>query len=428
MEVTLWTTVATPSVIEKINLDKPSGCRLSMTGGVLLVGNLFPFALALVPALLYPRSTACISDKDCSLNGLCTNGSCVCDPPWGGGKCGVLQFAPAPVTGAYGEAPNVTSWGGNAVLGDDGSWHGYFTEISGAGCGLAQWKAQSTVVHAVASGPEGPYSRRGVVLSHEAHNPHVLRVPPTAGNNSSWYIFHIGSADAASNASACPGPVPPSGRVVTKHAVHVSRTGPAGPFAPLAIDGAFEGCNNPAPLLHPNGTTFLGCTWSLRRAPRPEGPWSKAWSIAPKNAHGRTWLGRSWEDPYIWVDARGHWHLLAHTYTDDVFPKLSYAGHGFSVDGHAWHFGKEEPYGGGIARADGTVKHYATLERPKLLFADPAHPLRPTHLLNGASPVWDASNNASSPCGACRTAGQCVGCKVSPGMDWTYTVVRPLVK
>lgn len=32
---------------------------------------------------------------------------------------------------------------------------------------------------------------------------------------------------------------------------------------------------------------------------------------------GRTWLNRSWEDCFLWVDRAGHWHVLAHTYTND---------------------------------------------------------------------------------------------------------------
>lgn len=70
------------------------------------------------------------------------------------------------------------------------------------------------------------------------------------------------------------------------------------------------------------------------------------------------------------------------------------------------------------------MKNYSTMERPKLLFADEGDPLRPTHLLNGVSPVWDTGGG--KPCGACGTEGACVRCKVSPHMDWTYTVVRPL--
>jgi hypothetical protein len=137
-------------------------------------------------------------------------------------------------------------------------------------------------------------------------------------------------------------------------------------------------------------------------------------------------MGRYWEDVFLWIDGRGHWHLLAHTYVDDPYPAQSISGHGYSRDGHHWTYSKTEPYSGAVQRADGTVKNYATMERPKLLFADPADPTRPTHLLNGASPVWDASSK--NPCDVCGTTRACVKCKVTQGVDWTYTVVRPLSK
>ena len=71
-----------------------------------------------------------------------------------------------------------------------------------------------------------------------------------------------------------------------------------------------------------------------------------------------------------------------------------------------------------------------TVLRPKLLWGSPADPFRPTHLTNGASPVWQAAVNASDPCAICRA---CVMCKVTSvargyaeDLDWTYTLVRPI--
>lgn len=119
------------------------------------------------------------------------------------------------------------------------------------------------------------------VLTHEAHNPQVLSL-----NSSHWYIFHIGDADAAGAPKACPGgigPTPPEGRIPpTTIPIHVSKTGPSGPFMPVEMHGSFGGgCNNPSPFQHPNGTIFLACTWSLHRtlgsSHTPEGPWSKPW-------------------------------------------------------------------------------------------------------------------------------------------------------
>ena len=92
-------------------------------------------------------------------------------------------------------------------------------------------------------------------------------------------------------------------------------------------------------------------------------------------------------------------------------------------------FSDIEPYTNAVERQGGRTQHFATMERPKLLFADSSHPHRPTHLVNGVSPVWDA-NNSSDPCAQC---GNCCHCKVTSrargdavDLDWTYTLVRPL--
>ena len=45
------------------------------------------------------------------------------------------------------------------------------------------------------------------------------------------------------------------------------------------------------------------------------------------------------QDPYIYQDLRGHWHLLAHVYNTAPFATtgLNYiSGHGFSEDGLHW--------------------------------------------------------------------------------------------
>ena len=86
--------------------------------------------------LAVTSSAACQSDLDCSLNGICsTNQTCTCDAPWGGAACELLIRGPTRVTGGgiYGYAPNVTSWGGNVIRGDDGTWNMWVSEMIG-GC------------------------------------------------------------------------------------------------------------------------------------------------------------------------------------------------------------------------------------------------------------------------------------------------------
>ena len=57
------------------------------------MANIFAFAAAAAPLL------SCKSDLECSLNGVCTSGACVCVKPWGGASCGVLQYATTPRSG-----------------------------------------------------------------------------------------------------------------------------------------------------------------------------------------------------------------------------------------------------------------------------------------------------------------------------------------
>ena len=65
--------------------------------------------------LAAPAASVCTSDLDCSLNGLCTAGSCACDKPWSGPGCEKMNFKPVTFPQGYGMAPNLTSWGGGAI-------------------------------------------------------------------------------------------------------------------------------------------------------------------------------------------------------------------------------------------------------------------------------------------------------------------------
>ena len=400
---------------------------------------------------------ACATDVDCSLNGVCGAASqrCSCDVPWTGAACQYLGFAPQSGARMYGGANGTfspTSWGGNAVRNEStGAWHGYFTEIGAEACGLSLWKTHSTVVHAVASSPRGPFVKAGVVLPHEAHNPEVLRV------NGSYVLFHIGSARLKSPLTRCNGSsvaATRAARAAVDDAAGVDATEPtcrnfhgvdncvqmhesatlAGPFTPVAahrVGGkAWVPCNNPSPALGPNGTLWLACAWSLRasHSGRPEGPWTADRPIGGGGSGGgRAWSNRSWEDPFLWFDARGNWHILAHCYTDAPYAAVgahnAISGHGFSRDGIAWHWSADEPYSAAVEMAGGGSATFSTAERPKLLFADPARPRAPTHLINGVSAWW---GGGATPCAPCKDANVCVGCKVTPSIDSTFTLGRVL--
>ena len=136
--------------------------------------------------------------------------------------------------------------------------------------------------------------------------------------------------------------------------------------------------------------------------------------------HPHSTGSRRWEDPFLYITERG-FHILAHTYTMEPYPSNPISGHTFSTDGHNWTFSDVEPYSNAVQHKDGSIQHFATMERPKFLFADPTSPTRPTHLINGVSPIRNASS--ADPCAAC---GHCSACKVHKGGDWTYTLAREL--
>ena len=75
-------------------------------------------------------------------------------------------------------------------------------------------------------------------------------------------------------------------------------------------------------------------------------------------------------DPFLFVDRRGHFHILAHIWSHEAYPLNPIAGHAFSEDGFTWTFSSTQPYSNMVVQTDGSAKHFATLERPKLLWGD----------------------------------------------------------
>ena len=201
------------------------------------------------------------------------------------------------------------SSGGNAIY-DDATklWQLYVTEIAGAGCGLHNWQGHSTVVHATSTSVTGPYQKQQVVLPSQAHNPQAIKI------GVSWYIFHIGTATGSSTpAAACNETLPPDAGLrrtaksdrqeqpstpaswgsvakgATGSTIHKSDR-PEGPFTPVA---QAPHCNNPSPAVHPNGTLFLACTWTIQKAAAPEGPWSEPLPLQPSKPN--RWPIGHWE-------------------------------------------------------------------------------------------------------------------------------------
>jgi hypothetical protein len=336
---------------------------------------------------------ACTNNLDCSLNGVCDNSECVCDAPWTGRSCGVLDRMPAKPGGAYGFSPNVTSWGASILPGEphQAKWHMFVAEVPG---GLGGWGQNSMCVHATSDDLTKPFDRVDVVLGAECHGPVAIR-DPTDG---AWLLFHQGSGPAGSNSSSF---------------MHYAPS-PAGPWAPTNATPPGD-CGMPTAAFHPNGTLFLVCGNGdhVVSTPSRHGPFTDGVRL-PR--------GPRWEDPTLWFDKRKNVHIIFHVFSVAPFAAGDWStasGHAFSEDSLVWHNSDVEPFNGTVGFADGTSRTFATRERPQLLFSD-AQRTTPSAITSAVS-----SQPVGTMCDSC-VQGACSQCKVTPGRDWTFTIVQPL--
>ena len=343
---------------------------------------------------------------DCSLNGFCnTDGTCSCDAPWRGESCAEIEVLPAQPGSMYGyySSPNVSSWGGNAVRDDAGRYHLFVAEMAMGG--LSGWAKESQCTHALASTAQGPFEKSGVAIGKWCHNPYALRHPVTG----EYLLFHIGH-----------GPLEDSSDFL-----HHAQS-PFGPWLPAPTKPT--SCNNPAPAFHPNGTLFVICNhMQITRASAdpldPHNTWSSLRRMARLPANGTIDEARNWEDPSLWFDSRGHWHVLYHVYCLLPYSRKHEcaSGHAFSRDGLEWTFSNRQPYSGTVTFTDGSAPiTFSTRERPHVVFAQ--------HDLDRTTPVGVTTavspQQPSPECDTCRQ-NACSQCKVTPGRDWTYTQFQP---
>lgn len=153
-------------------------------------------------------ASACSTEEDCNLNGVCTSNLCVCATPWKGSDCGELDLLPANAPdGALYRQPNISSWCASTVHDDvTGLWHAVVAQMSD-NCGLNSWESNSQLVHVVSeTGPTGPYVNESLIRLPFSHNPKLIKAP-----DGSYLIFHIGCGDnSTKRMGPCTGGVTPN--------------------------------------------------------------------------------------------------------------------------------------------------------------------------------------------------------------------------
>ena len=137
---------------------------------------------------------ACADAMDCSLNGDCVGGRCVCDTAWNArADCSALNFAPTPKGGGYRNGTQA-SWGGYPLRDDaTGTWHLFHAQML-HGCPLGSWTTNSVVARSTAPALAGPYAFREVVVGPFAHNPTIRRAP-----DGTYVLFYIGGWPTKAN-------------------------------------------------------------------------------------------------------------------------------------------------------------------------------------------------------------------------------------
>jgi hypothetical protein len=289
------------------------------------------------------------------------------------------------------------------------------------------WDTNSFVTHAVSNSVNGTYTKSDVVATHWAHNPQAVVF------QNEVFVFHIGSGNGSqlvkcpydndSGYSSSPTDAAITGRKNPQVTYILSSPGPNGPWTsePIVV------CDNPSPLVLRNGTVLLMCSrspegngphWRLHSAATPRGPWTTVQEIFPRSNE----TNDSAEDPFLWEDKNGYLHVLAHVGPpghDADQPSRRLSMHGYSKDGVDWRWSANQPYNSTVVYEDGSSIAYCSAERPKLFLDQEG---TPTHLINGlSSHLW--------PCNGCPAEGYtnvCNKCKLTKGIDYTYTMMRPL--
>ena len=351
-----------------------SSAGSSSGGSVSSGGILNNLLFGSTSTLTKQKEFKCQSDWDCSLAGTCdaVTGECACDA-WAEGKdCSYLKFQPVDPTKIGYLHGEHTSWGGSVQVGaKDGMFHMFVSEIvcddndlDKTRCGLAKWQTNSRIAHCVSGTVDGPYTRLSTVLPEEHHNPTVA-ISPVDG---SWNLYSIKKFD---------GPI----EVVTS-------TDDGYTWGEPIVVSKFQ---NPAPLLHEDGSMTMFYRDDGGKLPPPtcSDEYVAAQHCPSKDApcenkKGKPIFGHTAEDPFVFKDHRGNFHMLMNAMPFQCVPKVRQGGHSWSSDGIKWSEPRVGAFEANVQLSDGKILACERRERPQMLL-DPERPGVPLALVSGVT-------------------------------------------
>ena len=308
----------------------------------------------------------CNSDMDCSLSGVCTSeGKCQCEPWADGADCSYLKFKPVDKSKLGYLDEHHSSWGGSIVQKSNGEYLMYVSEITckedpgtRKRCGLNNWETHSRITQVISYNIEGPYERmkdHPVILDPEHHNPSV-HVSPMTGD---WHLYTI--------------------------------SGPSGPIERMLSNDEGKSWSNPmtvsprqnpGPLLNEDGTTYLYYRADGMDIPSPtcsdEGiamQICKSENEACDPPNHLLVFPHTGEDPSVFKDDKGRYHMLFNALPYKCVPKWQQGGHAWSLDGINWSAPRLGAFDTTIQFTDGTNMKCERRERPQMVIGKDGKPL-----------------------------------------------------
>ena len=375
---------------------------------------------------LSKASASCTTDLDCSLNGDCVKGACICDPAWSASpQCDVLALKRQPRNnGTFLGYKNQTaaSWGGNVVF-HDGVYHLFVAQMVG-NCGLGQWGTNSKIVRAESSSPLGPFAYKQTIIEPFAHNPTVRKLP----NNSGFVLYMIGGTPSTpidcstSSTVETTAPTTFSGSIRVSYASSVE-----GPWSKPELvfftrsDGLYSSWTNPSPHIFPDGSAALAFqahpkdtkhNWEMigmATAANFSGPFAYT---SPKPITPEQWycVAGQDEDPFLWKSSRGY-HIITHGMCPAGIFQAHYK---FSRDGVTWYTSPRQTYEYKVYFEDNSFLMLPRVERPQLLFA------------RHNSTTGDFSNPVALYNGVCTSLDCVLSCTKNPSSCRSFTLAREI--
>jgi hypothetical protein len=400
---------------------------------------------------------ACATAFDCALGGTCTDSVCVCDAWFTGSNCTLLNLQRPRFgreSGTCGAAFNsYYSWGGRALYDLPSDTYHLMASFMCRHASLAQWTTVSSSAHFTSAVVDGPYEwfeqdcdASGIctpIVIPWSHNTVVAANAP--GRSPAFLVAHIGDGVVPpaqwlpcfnkSDVKLAPPPrgarAPPLRASPGDTCYYTVADDLAGPWTralnnsgvTINITGSWTTSGlvgNPAPLVNADGSVNLYFTATpcpaghgalnanciaMARAPSWDG-------VYQMDAAPRPITYPESEDPFVWRDFRGMYHLFTNVNTchSRCAEGVPCGGHAWSADGVTFSDLYVGAFGPVITWPNGSEWRNAYVERPLVTMApDGVTPLA-FHVGMGRSSYEDSCNwvqlfctNASDPsCGPTR--------------------------